>query len=253
MKQEMAPLCHFRHHIVFYVCNLQEIVSARLINSHANYARPVDKKGYFWGQYKIEVSYRRHQDREDIRQRIISRGFIINYPYSLPELSQEKQHDYTCEVTCLYQAAPVSLMFFPLLNRIHFVPFKVLLDVTGMIRKSTDEWFGSTKGSCQGNREECHCVEKGACNGKEREAKAEKTATPGIIGKEEIKDRDVVDLDLIALEKKNISQAPGAKSTRPQAFNLYYNMLIEHEGNIQKTQPENKAADEKIAKNREQR
>ena len=267
-NRNIDPLCCFHHRYTFYVCNLREIVSAQVVNSRADYYQPMDKNGYFWGQYEVQVSYRRSKDRGDTRQKVFTHGFLINDPYSLPGISQKEQRKYAFEATCSYQVAPFLLMLFPFLSRIHFVPFKVLLDVKGKIKESTDEAIsGGAECRCLERGEECNCLENGreglcqhpepekfihtlekeawldqAWDGKGWEDKAAKAVNPvdDFGTGEKMKEEIVVDLDLIALEKKEVPREPGAKSTRPRSYELYFNKLMEHQQSIEQKQLKNR-------------
>lgn len=254
-NRSMDPLCCFHHRYTFYVSNLHEIVSAQVVNSRTDYYQPVDKTGYFWGQYEVQVSYRRPKDRGDTRQKVFTHGFLINVPYSLPGFSKDEQQKYVCEATCSYQAAPFLLMLFPFFSRINFVPFKVVLNVTGRIRESTGETIsGRTECRCVESMEECSCLGKEAWDGEGWEDKAAEAVNPVDDDGDRVKgEEDLVDLDLIALEKKEISRDAGAKSNHFRGYNRYYNMLIEHQENIQQPQTKNKATVEKAVGNKRQK
>lgn len=208
--RETKPLCHFHHRFVFYIFNLHEIVSVRLINSCADYYQPIDKNGYFWGQYELQLSYHQSKNREETKQKKITRGFLVNVPYSRPDFTQKKKNVYDCEISCRYEVVPLLLMFFPVFNRIKLVPFKVVLNVTGRITDHIN------------------------------------------IG-ESLKNEEIVDLDLIALQKKEIPPNTDIKSKRSQAHNLYLDMLMEHGKSIQNPQMGKKIISEKAVINKKKR
>ncbi len=280
--RDMDTLCRFNRRFSFLVCNLYEIVSAQVINSRVDYYQPVDKSGYFWGQYEVQISYRRPKDRKDTQQKVFTHGFLINVPYSQPGISQKGQRKYTCEATCSYQIAPFLLLLFPLLSRIKVVPFKVVLDVTGRIIESTGETIsGGAKCCCLDRGEECSCLENGGeglCqhpepekfidtleeeawldqtwDGEGWEDKPAEAVNPvdDVDVEDKVKEEEgLIDLDLIALEKKEMLPNPDVKSTRSRGFDHYYNMLIKHEESIQQPQPKNKAPVGKAVGNKRQK
>ncbi len=265
--KDMDTLYRFNRRFSFLVCNLYGIVSAQVINPRVDYYQPVDKNGYFWGQYEVQVSYRRPKDRKGTRQKVFTHGFLINVPYSLPGNSKKEQRKYICEATCSYQVAPFLLLLFPLLSRIKFVPFKVALDVSGRIRESSGETIGGGAACrCPGRGEECSCMENGGENlcqhpepeelidtleekawidqtwdGESSEDKAAaETVNPvdDVDVKDKVKEEEgLIDLDLITLDKKEMPRNPDVKSTRSRAYDHYYNMLLKHEESIQQPQP----------------
>ena len=244
--RNMDTLCRFNHRFVFWVCNLHEIVSVQVINSRLDYYQPVDKNGYFWGQYEVHVSYRRPDDGGETRQKKFTHGFIINFSHSQPGISQEKQWKYACKATCSYQVAPFLPMLFPFLSRINYVPFKVVLDVAGRIGESMDERINcGEECGCLESREDCHCLGKEARE-EAWENKEKEVAVP--IADVDVGDKieeEVVDLDLIVLEKKGMPREQDTKSTHLRGYDLYYNMLMEHQESIQPPQLKNEATDGK--------
>jgi hypothetical protein len=268
-NRNMDTLCCFHHRYTFYVCNLHEIVSAQVVKSRVDYYQTPDKKGYFWGQYEVQVSYRRLKERGGTRQKVFTHGFLINVPCSLSGFSKEEQRKYVCEVTCSYQAAPFLLMLFPFFSRINFVPFKVVLNVTGRIRESKGETIsGGTECGCLERGEECSCLKnerEQLCQRSEPEEfihtlkkdawldQAWEEEGWDVLDKVKAEKEDVVDLDLVALGKKGITPNHDAKRDRSRAHDLYCNMLIEHQESIQQAQPKNNSAIGKAVNKRQKK
>lgn len=248
------PLCRFRHRFVFWVGNLYEVISAEVVNFHAGFNQPVEKDGYFWGKYELLVSYRKHSSSGEIRQKRFTRGFLIRVPYYItsagfPTGKREEgfssANKYTCEAEYSPQVAPLMLFLFPLFNRLKYVPYKAVLHVCGTIytSKNIEGIEENTVESCI--REACHCL-------RDRLGEADINATAGCVcadehsvercaadtsaaGRVEEESNEIVDLNLIALERGIITEQPAAFGA-PQlskSYSLYYNTLMQHQESMQ--------------------
>ncbi len=225
---ETGYVCYFQHRFAFYLFNLHEVVSAEIMNVRADYYKPAAGKGYFWARYEVQLSYRHSKDKRGRQQKVFSRGCIINDPHFGPAVSQGNQPVYSCEATVSYQAAPFLPGLFPFLNWLNFVPFKIWLKVAGRIRESSGERSSSAaECACVQNREVCTCPENTTYALRDGEDKAEAAAI------EAEEEKAVVDLDLLALEQKEMLPGPDPGKIHTPAFERYYHLLVEHERSIQ--------------------
>ena len=249
-NKSKKSLCRFRHRFVFWASNLYDIVSIQVVKFHAGFQQPVETDGYFWGKYELIISYRQNDSEGEIRQKRFTRGLFYTVPFYLTGFESKEYgvasgylENCVCEAGFSYQIAPFFLMLFPLLARIKYVPFKAVIYVHGMIREGTEERNEEEKCSTDG----CRCIKEKenpeTSNYGERRMtgdnynqnindvyshyKVHKQNQP------EKESADVLDLDLIALEKKNNPDyANNNESEQPQSHNLFYNMIMEHQENI---------------------
>ena len=250
-------LCRFRHRFVFYVSNLYEIVSIEAVNFHAGFQQPMEKDGYFWGKYELLVSYRRGNNDSKIRQRRFTRGFFFKVPFCFSGLGDKEQgegagylNNCTCDAEFSHQIAPLFLLFFPLFSRLKYVPFKAVIYVHGMITEAADEKVVDEGKGCG---EDCSCKQEGESSeavpcGPEEEmetviledwtqSKNDEEASFDVVNEDgcgsKYQSGDVLDLDLIALDRKKEPQKPGYES---EQYGLFYDMFIEHQESIHKTE-----------------